>query len=205
MDVDCLHLVQAITGAVSSSVQRSCHVQKTLFLSCPSSNLWLSCSFHPAMVAEPRGKRRDRDVPFMAEHATEPFLPFDKLWVSALTVVHCTKKIPWWALKDSLPYGYRNTTLEGIWILCPLSWIIRVGLPPGLVSSTAMYSWPNLCYQTCASSYRAGLKPKQRMIGYPYHIYATVTPMEHLATLVIVVHCVHSWARLFDSLSQQPT
>lgn len=63
---------------------------------------------------------------------------FFALWPKngyALTISHCTKQLPWWALGAALIYGHKCMYLESSFILCPFSWTIVVGHPQGPMSS----------------------------------------------------------------------
>lgn len=96
-----------------------------------------------------------RDViqsPSVAKHSSDICsLPFNLLWVSTLTAIHCTKKRPWWRLRVTLIYGHWHTNVEGCLIVYPFSKITSVGLPLEPLSSPncgslARFSVLDLCF-----------------------------------------------------------
>jgi hypothetical protein len=132
--------MQATTAAVSSWVQW-----------CPEKSVWLSLtssSYNPpyslsTKFSEPFREWDDIDVPFVDEHITDTyFMYFNQVWVFALTVIHCSKKLPCWYLKALLIYEYRDTNLEVCFILCLFSRIIALGSSRGSMSSLTR-SWPD--------------------------------------------------------------
>lgn len=127
-------LVQAITAAVSSFMQRSCSpwpLALTVFLDPPTYSpraFWVG--------------QDDKDVCGRAlqRHAVCALMSV----VSVLAVIHYIKKFLRWDLRVALIYGYSDTDLEGNFILCLLSRIIGVGSPQRTMNSLAMSSWPDL-------------------------------------------------------------
>lgn len=99
----------------------------------------------------------DIDIPFMSKNST------DSLWVHCL---HCLQKAAS-IMKGALIHGYWDTYLKDSLILCPFSKIV-VGLHFGPVGSPAVGFGRDLQYKTRVSSCEKGLKPNQKMFGYPY-------------------------------------
>lgn len=97
------YLAKANTAAVSSS----------MFQSGPPWPLTLIVLSPSPMV----GRGRSIDVLFVAQSCIDTqLLHFDRLWVSALTTVYCTKKLLRWGLRATLID--RNRILESSLIKC---------------------------------------------------------------------------------------
>lgn len=88
--------------------QQSCDIQKTWIrsqllahytLSAPSSTTVLELSIRSCGT----------DASSIKEHFTDTYsLHFNHLWIFVLTIIQCTKTLPWCRLRTSVNYGYWN-------------------------------------------------------------------------------------------------
>lgn len=79
------------------------------------------------------GEKCDIDILYVAEISADTyFLPFDKLWASSLTTIHCTEKLFWWGLRGALIWCRERYDVESNLILSQFSKIMLVHLFWGL-------------------------------------------------------------------------
>lgn len=136
-DLESLILMHSVTAAVSSSIQWTCHVKKTLF--------WCS---HPAPLAVTiflsllqcdLWALKAKAVKYTLQPLLCTLPSYESLYCSPST----KKRFLWWGLRDAQIYEYKDKNLGSSLSLGLVSIVMLVGSPLEPVTYQATGSWPS--------------------------------------------------------------
>lgn len=165
--------VHAVTADVSSYVQLSCYILKTVFpLSYPLplslTLLFFLSSF--VMIHDPWKARVQYTCSlYIFTFCSLLFLHFGQLWLSILVAIYCKWKLLWghWEMHSSM--NIITSHLELVYI----SKIVVIGPSLGLMTCLAIDSWPKLGCESVDFilwEKKKNLTSNQKIVGYSHNI-----------------------------------